>query len=235
MRIPIEFIDRRTRLRDPSLRYPRSNGHDPENVASTASKNDAPDHDESSHHRDKRAQDPEVSSVRVNGEGVHNKDTPPVYGKPIEAGHSDKEKEEWKDRCLRLRADFENYKRHAEADKIRMTGLGKDAVLDDIFPIIDHLERAIKAVKDAGEQNGILEGMELVYREFLNALEKHGVKKIETIGKPFNPNVHEAVAVITRPEYPEHTVVQEVRNGYIRGDTLLRPTQVVVTRKTQSG
>ena len=75
--------------------------------------------------------------------------------------------------------------------------------------------------------------MELVYREFVKALEKHGVKKMETIGKPFNPNVHEAVAVIPRPEYPEHTVVQEVRNGYIRGDTLLRPAQVVVTRKIQ--
>jgi molecular chaperone GrpE len=233
MRIPIEFTDRRTRLGDLSLRYPRFNGHDPENVASTASKNDTPDHDESNHHRDNRAQDPEVSSVRVNGEGVHNKDTPPVYGKSIDAGHSDEEKEEWKNRYLRLLADFENYKRHAEADKIRMTGLGKDAVLDDIFPIIDHLEKAIKAVKDAGERNGILEGMELVYREFLKALDKHGVNKMETIGKPFNPNVHEAVAVIPRPEYPEHTVVQEVRNGYIRGDTLLRPAQVVVTRKIQ--
>jgi molecular chaperone GrpE len=198
-----------------------------------AFKNDTPDHDESNHHRDKRAEDPEVSSVRVNGEGVHDKDTPPEDGKSIETGHSDKEKEEWKERYLRLRADFENYKRHAEADKIRMTGLGKDAVLDDIFPIIDHLEKGIKAVKEAGEQNGIREGIELVYREFQKALEKHGVKKIEAIGKPFNPNVHEAVAVITRPEYPEHTVVQEVRNGYIRGDTLLRPAQVVVTGKIQ--
>jgi molecular chaperone GrpE len=199
-----------------------------------AFKNDTPDQDESNHHRDNRAQDPEVSSVQVNGEGVHDEDTPPVYGDSIEAGHSDKEKEGWEGRYLRLRADFENYKRRAEADKIRMTGLGKDAVLDDIFPVIDHLEKAIKTVKDAGEQNGILEGMGAVYREFLKALEKHGVKKMETIGKSFNPEVHEAVAVITRPEYPEHTVLQEVRNGFMRGDTLLRPAQVVVTGKIQS-
>ena len=138
--------------------------------------------------------------------------------------------DDWKNRYQRLLADFENHKRHAEAERTRLAGVGKETVLDDIFPIIDHLQRAIQATRDAGGENGILEGIEMVYNEFIKALEKHGVNRIKTVGEPFNPTVHEAVAVTEHPAYPEDTVVEEVRNGFTRGDKLLRPAHVVVGR-----
>jgi molecular chaperone GrpE len=136
----------------------------------------------------------------------------------------------WRDRYVRLKADFENFKRHAGSDKARLTSAGKDAVLDDIFPIVDHLQRAIQAAENAGDDSGILMGLEMVYSEFLGVLEKHGVRKIEALGEPFDPRIHEAVAVREHPEHPEDTVVEEVRNGFMRGESLLRPAHVIVAQ-----
>jgi len=138
--------------------------------------------------------------------------------------------EEWKHRYLRLRADFDNHRRKVKQERMHQAGIGKDAVLDDIFPILDHMENAIQAARDAGEHNGILEGLELVYQEFLKTLQKHGVEKIEAVGKPFDPRVHEAVAVTQHDSFPENTVVQEVRNGFVRGEKLLRPARVIVAQ-----
>ncbi len=138
------------------------------------------------------------------------------------------EEQGWRERYIRLKADLENVKRHADAEKVRLTNQGKDAVLDDIFPIVDHLQLAIRAAEDAEEDTGIVQGIEMVYNEFLSVLEKHGVKKIEARGEPFDPRVHDAVAVQEHPDVEKDTVVEEVRNGFMRGESLLRPAHVIV-------
>jgi molecular chaperone GrpE len=143
---------------------------------------------------------------------------------------TDESHEDWKERYTRLRADFENYKRHAEAQREELAGIGKEKVLEDVFPVVEHMERAIKATKDAGDQSGILEGIEMVYQEMLRVLEKNGVERIDTVGEPFDPEVHEAVAVITHADCPEDTVVEEVRAGFMKNGKLLRPASVVVAQ-----
>jgi molecular chaperone GrpE len=129
-----------------------------------------------------------------------------------------------------LRADFDNYKRHAETQKEHLAGIGKEKVLEDVFPLVEHMERAIKAAEDAGDQTGILEGIEMVYREVLRVLEKNGVERIETVGEAFDPEIHEAVAVATDADCPEDTVVEEVRAGFRKNGKLLRPASVVVAQ-----
>ncbi|MGW8322135.1 MAG: nucleotide exchange factor GrpE, partial [Thermodesulfobacteriota bacterium] len=114
--------------------------------------------------------------------------------------------EDWKERYIRLRADFDNYKRNAEAQREKLSGMGKARVLEDIFPLVEHMERAIRAARDAGDRTGILQGIEMVYQELLRVLEKNGVERIETVGKPFDPEIHEAVAVSPHPDYPADTV-----------------------------
>jgi molecular chaperone GrpE len=137
--------------------------------------------------------------------------------------------QEWRDRYVRLKADLDNVRRHAGAEKDRLTAAGKDALLEDIFPMLDHLQRAIRAGENGGgRDSGILRGVKMVYSEFLSVLKKHGVKKIKALGEPFDPRLHEAVAVQEHPEYPEHTVMEEVRHGFMRGDRLLRPAHVIV-------
>lgn len=138
--------------------------------------------------------------------------------------------EDWKNRYIRLRADFDNYKRHAEAQRDQLSGLGKAKVLEDIFPLVEHMERAIRAAEEAGDKTGILEGIKMVYQELLKALDKNGVERIETVGTAFDPEIHEAVAVSAHPEYPAGTVVEEVRAGFVRGGKLLRPASVIVAQ-----
>lgn len=144
---------------------------------------------------------------------------------PPEAPHED-----WKERYIRLRADFDNHKRHAEAEREQLSGMGKAKVLEDIFPLVEHMERAIRAAKDAGDSTGILEGIEMVYQELLRVLEKNGVERIDTVGEPFDPEIHEAVAVSPHPDYPADTVIEEVRAGFVKGGKLLRPASVIVAQ-----
>ncbi|HUT54572.1 MAG TPA: nucleotide exchange factor GrpE [bacterium] len=137
---------------------------------------------------------------------------------------------DWKNKYVRLLADFENYKRHAEAERDRLSGIGKESVLDDLFPLVEHMERAIQAARDAGGGNGILEGLELVYRELLAVLEKHGVERIRARGQLFDPRLHEAAAAVPSPGTPEGTILEELRPGFTRQGRLLRPATVVVAR-----
>jgi len=170
------------------------------------------------------AEEPEAAKKRPTGS---DQERSAASSEPVKSGDA----QEWRDRCLRLKADLENVRRHADAEKERLTDAGKDAVLEDIYPMVDHLQRAIRAGKDAGgRDSGIVRGVEMVYREFLNVLEKHGIRKIETLGEPFDPRVHDAVAVQGHPGCPEDTVVEEVRHGFMRGDRLLRPAHVIVAR-----
>jgi len=171
--------------------------------------------------------EPEDREVDINEHGR------PEAAEPASEGRDDisgAEQGDWKDKYVRLLADFENYKRHAEAERERLSGIGKEAVLDDLFNMVEHMERAIKAAKEAGETNGILKGLEMVYRELLSVLEKHGAQRIPARGEPFDPRLHEAVAAVRSDDVPEGTVIEEVRPGFIRGVKLLRPASVVVSK-----
>ncbi len=137
---------------------------------------------------------------------------------------------DYKDMYVRLLADFENYKRQTRAERERISSIGKEAVMDDLFPVIEHMERAISASRESGDQGALLKGLEMVHRELLNVLEKHGVERVPAVGEQFDPAVHEAVSAIPHPEASEGTVIEEVRAGFKKGDKLLRPAAVVVAR-----
>lgn len=136
----------------------------------------------------------------------------------------------WKDMYVRLLADFENYKRHAEAERGRLAGIGKESVLDDLFPVLEHMERAIKTVSESGGDNGVLQGLEMVRRGLVGLMEKHGVERIPAVGEPFDPARHEAVSMVRRPDVPEGVIIEEIKPGFIRDGKLLRPATVVVAR-----
>jgi len=137
--------------------------------------------------------------------------------------------EDWKGKYVRLMADFENYRRNQQIERERLTGLGKESVLEDIFPLLEHMERAIKAAKEVGEgDSGILQGIEMVMKELVTVLAKHGVERVPAVGEEFDPAVHEAVSTMSYPGAEEGTVVEEIRPGFIRNGKLLRPATVVV-------
>ena len=132
------------------------------------------------------------------------------------------------ERYVRLKADFDNFRKRSQEEGGKLSQLGREAVLQDLIPLVESLERAIDASVKTGGQEGIREGIELVRQGLLSVLEKHGFQRIPTVGEPFDPRIHEAVAVLPSREVLANTVIEEVRPGFMREGKPLRPASVVV-------
>ena len=130
------------------------------------------------------------------------------------------------ERHLRLRADFENFRRRAARDLASAQREGRRAALLPLLPVIDTLERALEA---GSNDRDFYDGVAATHRLFLDALREAGAEPIDAVGRPFDPNIHEAVATVPAvDETAPGTVVHEVRRGWRLGDELLRPAQVIV-------
>jgi molecular chaperone GrpE len=144
-----------------------------------------------------------------------------------------KEIEEQKDQFLRLQAEFENFRRRSLKEKQESLRYGHQNLVKDLLSAVDNLERAVEhGAQNAGsEVKGVLDGIELVHREILNALEKHGVSQIDALGKPFDPAVHEAIGQMPSADVAANTVLQVLQKGYVIHDRMLRPSRVIVSRE----
>jgi molecular chaperone GrpE len=139
-----------------------------------------------------------------------------------------RERDEFLDQLQRSRAEFANYQKRARAQAETDRQYAASALAIDLLPVIDNLDRAIDAARKAGA-GAILEGVELVRRQLLEVLAKHGVEPIEALGLPFDPNRHEAVVQQPSPGHPEGTVIAELGRGYRHRDRVLRPSKVAVS------
>jgi molecular chaperone GrpE len=166
-----------------------------------------------------------VEQAREESEGMDPRVRAPA---PQEKATAPAEEESWRGRYLRLQADFENFRRHAEAERSRLTGLGKEAALADIFPLVDHLDRGLAWAREHGADPAVVEGLLLVQKELHKVLEKNGITRLTTIGEAFNPELHEAVSVIARAGAEAGEVVEELQAGFMRDGRVLRPARVVV-------
>jgi molecular chaperone GrpE len=137
-------------------------------------------------------------------------------------------KENW-DRYLRTAADLENLRKRQkrEIDDAKLESKGR--VLKEMLPVVDNLERAIEHATAQAGTNPIIEGVQLVLRQFLTAFERLDVMPVEAAGQPFDPNLHEAISQ-QESDAPPGTVVQVLQRGYKSGDRLLRPALVVVAK-----
>jgi molecular chaperone GrpE len=133
------------------------------------------------------------------------------------------------DRLARLQAEFDNARKRAVREQQDFREFAAADVIKSILPILDSLERALKAPGDAGDFRG---GVELIYRQFQDALQKIGVQPIPAVGQPFDPRVHEAIEMVDTTEVPDHQVIDEFQRGYKYRDRLLRPAMVRVARNT---
>lgn len=140
------------------------------------------------------------------------------------------------ERYLRLAADFDNFRKRALKDREEAHHFGHQALVRDLLPTVDNLERAVEHARqatDGAPASSLLEGVELVLRELHAVLAKHGVEAIEALGKPFDPAVHEAMAQVPDPTRPPNTVVEVFQRGYQLRGRLLRPARVVVSRAAE--
>jgi len=138
-----------------------------------------------------------------------------------------------KDLLLRKAAEFENYKKRTESDATGIIRLANETLVLSILPIVDDLERSLKAGRDIPETSSFYKGVELIHQKVKRILESHGVKPLDTSGKPFDVHYHDAIMQLPRADVPHHTILEEVERGYAMNGKVIRHAKVVVSTTTE--
>jgi molecular chaperone GrpE len=134
---------------------------------------------------------------------------------------------------LRISADFENFKKRATREKQEAIKFANESLLQKLIPVLDNFDMALSAAQTASGDaaQSLQTGINMIYQQLRNSLTEAGLEEVDAAGKPFDPNLHEAVSQKESAEVPEGTVLQQLRKGYKLRDRLLRPASVVVSRK----
>jgi len=134
-------------------------------------------------------------------------------------------------RRVRLQADFENYKKRVEKDRENDQRQASARVVQNLLPVLDNFERAIASATGDDAGSSLHQGVQLIFRQILDELRREGLEAIDTVGEPFNPELHEAVATEEHNDLPHQTIMEELQRGYTLNARLLRPALVKVSTK----
>lgn len=141
------------------------------------------------------------------------------------------ELEDLNQKFLRVAADFENYKRRTNLEREDLLKYSNAKLIGELLPVIDNFQLGLKNASPSPEVQNFLKGVEMIYTQLVSILEKEGLQKIEAVGQPFDPNMHEAVMQVPDDSVDDDTVVEELRAGYQYKDKVLRPAMVKVSTK----
>jgi molecular chaperone GrpE len=141
--------------------------------------------------------------------------------------------DEYWDRLLRHTADFDNFKKRNARERQEAVKFANVALLEKLLPVLDNFEMAMAAANASGEAGmaSLQKGISMIFSQFKGVMAEAGLEEIDAAGKPFDPNVHEAVSQQESAEVPESHVLQQVRKGYRLKERLIRPASVIVSRK----
>jgi molecular chaperone GrpE len=172
----------------------------------------------------------EEPAAATKPEGVEAAVKPEIVKPEIESLRA--ERDALLDRLARLQAEFDNARKRAAREQQEFREFAAADVIKTLLPILDSFERALKT--ESGESGDFRNGIELIYRQLQDALQKVGVKAIPAIGQVFDPRVHEAIEMVDTTEVEDHHVLDELQRGYKYKDRLLRPAMVRVARNTKA-
>lgn len=178
-------------------------------------------------------QEKEILEEEVNTEETVEETVEEIVEEAVEALDAEQLKvqlDELNQRFLRTAADFENYKRRTALEKDDLMKYSNAKIIGEILPVLDNFQLALKTPGDSKEVQNVIKGVEMIYRQLLQALEQAGMTKIEAVGHAFDPNLHEAIMQVDDDSVPEDTVVEELRAGYMLKERVIRPTMVKVSR-----
>jgi molecular chaperone GrpE len=148
----------------------------------------------------------------------------------VDADELQRQRDDFYDRLLRQTAEFDNYRKRIERDRQSMADGVTADVVRDLLPLVDDLERALKAEVGAEGAEAYRRGVELIHRQLLDILRKRGVRPIEALGADFDPHIHEAVAYEPAAGKREGEVIEEFGRGYMLNDRMIRPSVVKVAK-----
>ncbi|WRM38827.1 nucleotide exchange factor GrpE [Bacillus velezensis] len=138
--------------------------------------------------------------------------------------------DEKENKLLRVQADFENYKRRSRLEMEAAQKYRSQNVVTEILPALDNFERALQVEAESEQTKSLLQGMEMVRRQLMDALEKEGVEAIEAVGQEFDPNLHQAVMQVEDENFGSNIVIEELQKGYKLKDRVIRPSMVKVNQ-----
>ena len=148
----------------------------------------------------------------------------------VDPAELQKQRDDYYDRLLRKQAEFDNYRKRTERERIQLSEAAAADLVTELLPVVDDMERALKADAGGDATEAIRRGVELIHKQLLETLRKRGVKPIESLGADFDPHFHQAVAYEPADGRREGEVIEEFSRGYMLGDRLLRPAMVKVAK-----
>jgi molecular chaperone GrpE len=194
--------------------------------------------DEALNQEDAISAEKEIESTEPTAEETGQNEDGSAKGDPLKKGFFGKKKEkpdpkdekieELTDRLQRSMAEFDNFRKRTDKEKSAMFEIGAKDIIERILPIADNFERGLAAIPEEEKDSAFADGMEKIYRQLVKALEEAGVKPIEAVGQPFNPDFHNAVMHIEDESLGENVVAQELLKGYTYRDTVVRHSMVQV-------
>lgn len=137
--------------------------------------------------------------------------------------------DEYQQRALRTQADFDNFRKRTLKEKEDFAKYASSKLITELLPIIDNFDRAISAAGDNAEIESFAKGVNMIFRQLEGVLKAEGLEAMDSVGKPFNPEFHQAIMQVESDEYEEGIVVEEVQKGYMLKDRVLRPAMVKVS------
>lgn len=138
------------------------------------------------------------------------------------------EHEDMKNKLLRVQADFDNFRRRTKIEQETTAKYRSQRLAEELLPAIDNFERALEVEPENEDAKSLLKGVEMVYNQLQQALEKEGITPIKSVGETFDPNLHQAIMQVEEPDYESNVVVEEMQRGYQLKDRVIRPSMVKV-------
>ena len=178
----------------------------------------------SDENKEQKSQDTQQTQIEEKDEELNTKEQELMK----KIAELEKECAEWKDKYLRCIAEFENYRRRSNEEKADWMKMATQKFALEICEVADNFERALKQVSEDKKDDSFVKGMMMIAEQLKRVMEKEGITKIDALGKPFDPVIHDALAHIPS-EYGENTVAAIIQNGYMMYDKLLRPARVAVS------
>lgn len=132
-------------------------------------------------------------------------------------------------RYLRAQADFDNYRRRTIKEKEDLTQYASLKLVGQLLPVLDNFQRALQTGGEGAESGSFAKGVDMIYRQLSQVLEAEGLKPMESVGQPFDPELHQAIMQVESEEYDEGIVVEVIQPGYMMKDKVIRPAMVKVS------
>lgn len=189
---------------------------------------------ESNNKKEKKTEDIPVEDEHEDTRPSQNEGVKAAENSEKELETLKKQLEQEKDRCLRLNAEFENQRKRLQKEKEEFVKYANEKLIIELIDIMESLERGLENAKGSSNKEKLIQGMELIYKQFKNVLEKNGLVPIKALGEKFDPYKHEAMMQTPSDDIEEDTVLEEFSRGYMLNNKVIRYSRVRVSKSKEA-